>query len=141
MLVKDYSSTIDANYGRGLGCNQQRTGILYSKLPRAVLNPNKTNVRQNGRRYKEEDEEMFTLTASDIHGILMESRIRRLTPLECFRLQGVPDEYYYRAAAVCLETQLYRQAGNAVSVPVIKEIGLKIRAYLEQEEMDAENKK
>ena len=140
MLVKDYSSTIDANYGRGLGCNQQRTGILYSKLPRAVLNPSKEKVRQNGRRYKEEDEEMFTLTASDIHGILMESRIRRLTPLECFRLQGVPDEYYYRAAAVCSETQLYRQAGNAVTVPVIKEIGLKIKAYLEQEEKDAENK-
>lgn len=40
-------------------------------------------------------------------------RIRRLTPRECFRLQGFTDEQFNRTAAVNSETQLYKQAGNA----------------------------
>ncbi len=50
---------------------------MESRLPRALLNPGKEKTRQNGRRIKEEDEEMFTLTASDIHGILFSSSIKR----------------------------------------------------------------
>lgn len=50
-------------------------------------------------------------------------RIRRLTPRECFRLQGFTDEQFDRAAAVNSETQLYKQAGNAVTVNVVAEIG------------------
>lgn len=49
--------------------------------------------------------------------------IRRLTPRECFRLQGFTDEQFNRAAAVNSETQLYKQAGNAVTVNVVEEIG------------------
>ena len=45
-------------------------------------------------------------------------RIRRLTPRECFRLQGFTDELYEKAAAVNSETQLYKQAGNAVTTAV-----------------------
>lgn len=45
-------------------------------------------------------------------------RIRRLTPKECFRLQGFPDELYEKAAAVSSETQLYKQAENAVTTTV-----------------------
>ena len=45
-------------------------------------------------------------------------KIRRLTPRECFCLQGFPDELYERAAAVNSETQLYKQAGNAVTATV-----------------------
>ena len=53
--------------------------------------------------------------------------IRRLTPRECFRLQGVPDEYFDRAAFVNSDSQLFKQAGNSVTVPVIKAIGEKIK--------------
>ena len=50
-------------------------------------------------------------------------KIRRLTPLECFRLQGFPDEYFYRAKAAGIsDSQLYKQAGNSVTVNVIYEI-------------------
>lgn len=49
--------------------------------------------------------------------------IRRLTPRECFRLQGFTDEQFDRAAAINSETQLYKQAGNAVTVNVVEEIG------------------
>lgn len=53
-------------------------------------------------------------------------RIRKLTPLECFRLQGFTDEQFSAAAAVNSKTQLYKQAGNAVTVNVVKEIGAHI---------------
>lgn len=50
-------------------------------------------------------------------------RIRRLTPKECFKLQGFTDEQFDKAVAVNSETQLYKQAGNAVTVNVVEEIG------------------
>lgn len=54
-------------------------------------------------------------------------RIRRLTPRECWRLQGFPDELFDRARAAGLsDLQLYRQAGNAVTVNVVAAIGRKI---------------
>lgn len=48
--------------------------------------------------------------------------IRRLTPKECFRLQGVPDEMFERAEFVNSDSQLYKQAGNACTVNVICDI-------------------
>lgn len=54
--------------------------------------------------------------------VLDGDRIRKLTPRECFRLQGFPDEYFDRAREVNSDTQLYKQAGNSVTVNVIKEI-------------------
>jgi DNA (cytosine-5)-methyltransferase 1 len=60
-------------------------------------------------------------------GVLTEQfRIRRLTPLETFRLQGYSDEQFYRAQAVNSDNQLYRQSGNSVTVPAVREIGLKL---------------
>ena len=56
-------------------------------------------------------------------------RIRRLTPIETMRLQGFPDEWNdikMPDGKQLSDTQKYKQAGNAVTVPVIKDIGLKI---------------
>lgn len=50
------------------------------------------------------------------------SRIRRLTPLECFRLQAYSDEFFYKCQAVNSDTQLYKQAGNTITVSVIQAI-------------------
>lgn len=50
-------------------------------------------------------------------------RIRKLTPRECWRLQGFTDEQFDKAAAVNSNSQLYKQAGNAVTVNVVEEIG------------------
>jgi DNA (cytosine-5)-methyltransferase 1 len=57
---------------------------------------------------------------------LTNKRIRRLTPKECFRLQGFPDEYFERAAKVNSDSQLYKQAGNSVTVNVIYEIAKRL---------------
>lgn len=48
--------------------------------------------------------------------------IRKLTPRECFRLQGFPDELFDKAQAVNSESQLYKQAGNAVTVNVARHV-------------------
>jgi prophage lambdaSa04, methyltransferase, C-5 cytosine-specific family len=50
-------------------------------------------------------------------------KIRRLTPKECFRLQGFPDELFEKACAVNSDAQLYKQAGNGVTVSVVFAIG------------------
>ena len=49
-------------------------------------------------------------------------RIRKLTPKECWRLQGFPDWAFERAAKVNSNSQLYKQAGNSVTVNVIEAI-------------------
>ena len=148
-----------------------------------VLTPNRLEKRQNGRRFKTNGEPMFTLTAQDQHGILLQNktlkireattkgyaeasvgdsvnianinsktkrgrvgnqiantllaseqqgvvgsdyRIRRLTPRECWRLQGFPDSAFDKAQAVTSNSQLYKQAGNSVTVNVIAEIAKKM---------------
>ena len=52
--------------------------------------------------------------------------IRKLTPKECFRLQGWSDEYFESAALVNSDSQLYKQAGNGVTVNVVYAIGKKM---------------
>ncbi len=69
----------------------ESSGVLVEEPPRAVLTPAKEKVRQNGRRMKEPEEPMFTITATDRHGVIYHGRIRRLTPRECLRLQGYRD--------------------------------------------------
>lgn len=49
-------------------------------------------------------------------------RIRKLTPRECWRLMGFSDEDFDRAKKVNSDSQLYKQAGNSIVVPVLEEI-------------------
>lgn len=51
-----------------------------------------------------------------------EGRVRRLTPLECWRLMGCTDEDFYKAQEVNSNTQLYKQSGNAIVVNVLEGI-------------------
>ena len=53
-------------------------------------------------------------------------KIRRLTPLECFRLQGFSDEVFYKGSKGISDAQLYKGAGNSVTVNVVYEIVKKI---------------
>lgn len=60
--------------------------------------------------------------------------IRRLTPRECWRLQGFPDEYFDKAKAAGIsDTQLYKMAGNAVTVNVARAIGEKLKEIEDEE--------
>lgn len=178
---------LQARYNKGIA---NRSGEV-SGVAIPVLPPERAEKRQNGRRFKENGEPMFTLTSQDRHGVVVKVReatkkgyalagvgdsvnlsmpnsktrrgrvgkgiantldtqcnqgvlivveggaiyaiwnekyqcyiaIRRLTPKECFRLQGWHDVYFERAALVSSDSQLYKQAGNGVTVPVIRNIG------------------
>lgn len=56
-------------------------------------------------------------------------QIRKLTPRECWRLQGFPDWAFDRAKGVNSDSQLYKQAGNSVTVPVIHDIARRLVSY------------
>ena len=118
------TTRLDAGIGRHKG---ERSGVLMMG-PRAVLTPDRDTVRQQGRRIKDADEPMFTLTAQDRHGVWWFGVIRKLMPIECWRLQGFTDEQFHKARATGLKDgHLYKMAGNAVSVPVISALGLHIK--------------
>ena len=68
-----------------------------------------------------------TLMTGGNLGVLVCCRIRRLTPRECFRLQAFDDFLFDHAkAAGVSDAQLYKQAGNSVTVNIVYEIGLRL---------------
>lgn len=197
--ITDTARCLTARYNAGVVRHTaQNSGVLevgeetqeQHRKAYPVLTPDRLEKRQNGRRMKEADEPMFTLTSQDRHGVMLEVgedtpaidlrsatkqgyetarpgdsvdlaypnsstrrarvgqgfahalscsgavgvvvwngklvRIRRLTPKECFRLQGFTDTLFAKAAAVNSDAQLYKQAGNGVTVNVVYAIGKKI---------------
>lgn len=69
-----------------------------------------------------------TLLTSGNQGVVTETlKIRKLTPRECWRLQGFPDWAFDKAQEVNSNSQLYKQAGNSVTVNVIKAIAEKMK--------------
>ena len=69
-----------------------------------------------------------TLLTSDNQGVVTETlKIRKLTPRECWRLQGFPDWAFDKAQEVNSNSQLYKQAGNSVTVNVIKAIAERLK--------------
>lgn len=70
------------------------------------------------------DDEKFAVAFVDPNGEVHIGRIRKLTPRECWRLQGFTDEHFDKARATGLsDSRLYKMAGNAVTVNVISAIG------------------
>jgi DNA (cytosine-5)-methyltransferase 1 len=65
---------------------------------------------------------MNTLTSADRHAVGMSTGVRRLTPIECERLQGFPDDWTDGQA----DSHRYKQMGNAVTVNVIQWIGARL---------------
>nr|WP_052220039.1 DNA (cytosine-5-)-methyltransferase [Clostridium homopropionicum] len=164
--LTETSRCITSRYTAGVVNRTAMNSAVFEAYP--VITPERNDKRQNGRRMKNADEPMFTLTSQDRHGVAIKNatkkgyveanigdsiylnfpnsttrrgrvgkgitgtldtscavgtldsnyRIRRLTPKECFRLQGFPDELFEKAKAVNSDAQLYKQAGNAVTVNV-----------------------
>jgi len=113
----DNTTSLDANYWKGADNHAQRTMIC-----RPVLTPDREEKRQNGRRFKENGEPAFTVNTQDRHGIYNGTKIRKLTPIECERLQGFPDNWTFGVS----DTQRYKQMGNAVTVPVVEYIARRL---------------
>ncbi|HEL1823361.1 TPA: DNA cytosine methyltransferase [Streptococcus suis] len=146
------TNTITARYGEAQG---SRSYIIEGQQPKIIqrghgynqggehdITPTLTsNSWQENNHVKVYDfynrktkDEVGTLTASGhqgntkagTFGILDGIRIRKLTPRECWRLQGFPDWAFDRAQAVNSNSQLYKQAGNSVTVNVIEAIARRL---------------
>lgn len=113
------------------GHREPKVAVTSEELPEWIPKPNEVNntLRTGGKG---------SLMAKHNYDHIAEEitsepkyRIRKLTPLECFRLQAFPDEYHEILSANGISnTQLYKMAGNAVTVSVIDAIGKKLLSYI-----------
>lgn len=94
---------------------------------------------QNTRRGRVQKDSIQTLTTDDNKGVLDQFRIRKLTPLECWRLMGVKDEYFYKAQEVNSNSQLYKQAGNSIVVQVLEAIFRNLLLEVPKEDLIGEH--
>jgi len=92
----------------------------------------KTFAHKSGTLIGKEGQDAFTIRSSNPNGVKDQSyRIRRLTPIECERLQGFPDNHteygnYDGEVKKMSNTQRYKQCGNAVTVDVVQAIANKL---------------
>ncbi len=131
--ITEVARCITARQDNGVTNHKGEHSAVLVEEPRPILNPFKEHTRQHGRRIKEADEPMFTITVTDRHGIVHNGRIRRLMPIECWRLQGFTDEQFRKVEALGMsDAQLYKQAGNAVTTNVIEAIGKRLKIFDEK---------
>ncbi|EML1865417.1 phage N-6-adenine-methyltransferase [Shigella sonnei] len=83
------------------------------------------------------------LTVADRHGVAMSMSVRRLTPIECERLQGFPDNHTLigwrgKDADECPDGPRYKAIGNSMAVPVMRWIGERIAAALPAEKLNGD---
>ena len=99
-------------------------GNIIGKDPNGTSGGNGMGAIQDGTAY--------TLTATDRHAVSDGLQVRRLTPTECERLQGFPDNHTQipwrgKPAADCPDGPRYKAIGNSMAVPVMRWIGRKIK--------------
>jgi DNA (cytosine-5)-methyltransferase 1 len=82
-----------------------------------------TSQNANGSGFKEE--QSYTLNVTDVHAVSTNLAVRRLTEVECERLQGFPDNYT-NIKENCPSGARYKALGNSMAVPVMKWIGERI---------------
>ena len=78
--------------------------------------------------YLGQDEKAYTLSTTQDQQLYQHPRVRRLTPVECERLQGFPDNYT-NIKESCPDGPRYKAMGNSMAVPVMKWIGTRINNY------------
>ena len=105
---------LNAN-GGGMGA---KTGLYAVDTTMIYLSNTNANMKQRIQERKE----TWTLGTGTDFGIKDGMRIRKLTPIECERLQGFPDNWTQGS-----DTQRYKQCGNAVTVPVVEYIAKELR--------------
>lgn len=129
-MLTEKVSCITTRQNSGIGKRKgEQSGVLVDENafdadgPRSIINPFKEKTRQNGRRIKEPNEPMFTLTVTDRHGVVHNGRIRKLMPVECWRLQGFSKEQFNKVQTIGIsDSQLYKLAGNSITVDVVEAI-------------------
>ena len=118
-IARDKSPTLSCNHEAPIVSIQERA---------ASDNP---DSGPDGKGWRD-DGQAYTLEArSTVQAVAMQFAVRRLTPRECERLQGFPDDYTMipwrgKDAAVCPDGPRYKALGNSMAVPVMRWIGERI---------------
>lgn len=122
------SPTIRAYQGGGLEPKirvKEATSKGYAEVGDSV---NLSHSNSKTRRGRVGKQVANTLLTGESQGVIEpDFRIRKLTPRECWRLQGFPDWAFDKAQEVNSNSQLYKQAGNSVTVKVIAAIAKELQ--------------
>lgn len=123
---------------------KQKAQTLETSCNQAVVQPvqigqsSKTYAAQNGTLIGKDGQDAFTIRSSNPNGVNDGYHIRRLTPIECERLQGFPDDHtaygnYDGEVRPMSNTQRYKQCGNAVTVDVVAAVAKNCRPLFKQQ--------
>jgi DNA (cytosine-5)-methyltransferase 1 len=122
-LQGDTINTLTAFMGTG-GLNTPMVSETYP-IQGTIIGRADTSGPQ-GPGFGQDGDPMYTIDTVSGHGVGMESNVRRLTPVECERLQGFPDDwtaqrYDFKKDKVVeqADSSRYKQMGNAVAAPVV----------------------
>lgn len=116
---KKVSQTLDTQCNQGIATRKPSKQELENICkPVQIGQSEKTFASQNGTLIGKENQEAFTLRASQPNGVFTHQRIRRLTPLECFRLMDFNENFKWDVS----DSQAYKQAGNSIVVNCLVEI-------------------
>ncbi len=132
-VVADRSRSY-ANKGRNLESPKSITNALSSvQKDNLVVEP--VPIRYLNRNQKNFDKNAMTVDPTNTTGLRTGTRIRRLTPIECERLQAFPDQWtaqglYAQNIEPISDTQRYKCLGNAVTTSVITFLGIQIAEML-----------
>ena len=138
----EIAGPLDAHYYKGPGSRQggEREYVAHA-IPihdQATRHAGKRGDKQdgkgNGLGIGHPGDPMNTLTRGDHHAVATAMAVRRLTPNECYRLQGFPDNWGRipwkgKPAEECPDGPQYKACGNSMAVPVMRWIGERIANY------------
>jgi len=112
---------------QGIGVSDSNTMYTLTKTDvHAVATSFNVNARPDEMKFLEEQSN--TLTSSQNSGLIQNMAVRRLTEVECERLQGFPDNYT-NIRENCPSGARYKALGNSMAVPVMRWIGKRINNY------------
>jgi DNA (cytosine-5)-methyltransferase 1 len=112
------NANVTENIAPTLKSSQQSPSVAYAIQGNVIGRQDHNGPA--GKGHTEEGDPMFTLTSTDIHAVASTMAVRRLTPLECERLMGWPDNHTLTKAdgTTQADTHRYKQCGNGVASPV-----------------------
>ena len=123
-------NTITASYGMG-GADHETKPLVYGEAVSIQAQALKEKQPKSQGFGIDESGTSYTLTAGDRHAMQYGHQVRRLTPIECERLQGFPDNYTRiswrnKSPDDCPDGPRYKAMGNSMAVPVMRWIGERI---------------
>lgn len=126
----------EAGLGDSVNLERPTSNVRRGRVGKGISNTLTTNAQMGVvvAAYEYRKDKWYQVAGVVIDGQFYRLRIRRITPRECFRLQGFPDWAYEAAEKVSSKSQLYKQAGNSVTVPVIASIAEKLKEIEEEDE-------